>query len=104
MENNVFDGMLDLFIRAINLVSILQVVFGVSSVYGIYSFFMNFFPKKIELSIGSFTIARKHFDVQNITNIVSCKFYDGGLVPNDVRKEILNLTCPKVKLLKKNVQ
>lgn len=50
--------------------------------------------RKVVLSMGSFKIRRKDFTVQNITNIVSLKYYDGGEVPESVRKEILSLTCP----------
>jgi hypothetical protein len=38
-----------------------------------------------------------HFTVQSVTNVVSLKYYDGGLVPDEVRKEILKVTCPKIK-------
>lgn len=79
---------------------ILQSVLGIFSIYGIYSFFREWMPQTVYLSIGSFSIKRKYFDVQNITNIVSAKFYDGGKIPPEVRREIIDLTCPKIKKLK----
>lgn len=77
-------------------------VFGLFSFYGIWSFFSQFIPKKIKLSIGEFTVMRKYYDVQNITNIVSAQFYGGGQIPPKVRQEIISKTSPKVKnLIKK---
>lgn len=62
----------------------------------------GYLSRKVHLSIGSFKIRRKDFSVQNITNIVSMKFYNGGEVPANVRKEILLKTCPRVKDLVRN--
>lgn len=61
----------------------------------------NLCYRKIELSCGSFKVKRKHFDVQNVTNIVSLYFYDGGQVPAEIRKEILLKTTPQIKDLQK---
>jgi len=65
----------------------------------VYVLARGYFYKKVNLSIGSFKIKRKDFTVQNITNIVSMQFYNGGDVPANVRKEILLVTCPKVSAL-----
>lgn len=40
--------------------------------------------------------------MQNITNIVSMKFYNGGEIPANIRKEILLVTCPDAKNLVRN--
>lgn len=63
----------------------------------VYFLVRGYFFKKVNLSVGSFKIRRKDFTVQNITNIVSMKFYNGGDVPANVRNEILLVTCPEIK-------
>lgn len=97
-----FSFILDILSSLSSFVNIVRVFFGLSSLYGIYSFFRNYVLQKVELSIGSFYIRPKHFNVQQITNIVSAHFYDGGQVPPEVRHEIIMLTCPKVKNLVKH--
>ncbi len=62
----------------------------------------GYFYQKVNLSVGSFKIRKKDFSVQNITNIVSMKFYNGGEIPANIRKEILIVTCPDVKNLVRN--
>ena len=57
----------------------------------------NWTYKTVNLSIGSFKVRRKDYNVQNITNLVSLHFYGGGLVPDTIRREILQKTSPKVK-------
>lgn len=57
--------------------------------------------KIVRLSIGSFKIKRKDCNVQNVTNLVSLHFYNGGTVPDNVRMEILEKTSPKIKEFKK---
>lgn len=74
----------------------IQALFAIFSLYGIYAFLRDWMPKTVKLSVGSFTIKRKYFDVQNITNIVSAYYFNGGQVPSDIRKEIIELTCPKI--------
>lgn len=91
MDNN--ETLLNLLFSFSDLI---QAVFAVFSLYGIYAFIRDWMPKTVNLSIGSFTIKRKYFDVQNITNIVSAHYYNGGQVPSDIRKEIIELTCPKI--------
>lgn len=99
-KNHKMDSIRQLIDWAFDLSDILQSIFGIFSIYGIYSFFKEWMPQTVNLSIGSFTIKRKYFDVQNITNIVSAKFYDGGKIPPEVRREIIDLTCPTIKKLK----
>lgn len=70
---------------------------GYVSLYALYVFIKDWLPMKVDLTIGSFVVRRKHFNVQNVTNIVSAQFYDGGIVPDSVRREIILLTSPKVK-------
>ncbi len=54
--------------------------------------------KKITLSCGSFKVRRKFMNTAALTVIVSDLFYDGGQVPGEIRKEILEIT--KVKGIK----
>ena len=72
---------------------------NLSIFYVSYINIRKLFWKKVELSCGSFKIRQKHFTVQNVTNVVSLKYYGGGHVPDDIRTEILKATCPKVKEL-----
>ncbi len=53
--------------------------------------------KTVSLSVGNFRIRRRDCNVQNVTNLVSMLFFDGGTVPDLVRKEIIEKTAPKVK-------
>ena len=53
--------------------------------------------KTVTLSIGSFKIKRKDYNVQNVTNVVSLRYYNGGQIPADVRGEIIKVTLPKIK-------
>lgn len=62
----------------------------------------GFTYKTVTLSIGSFKVRRKDCNVQNVTNLVSMLFYAGGVVPDSVRKEILEKTTPKFKEYNKN--
>ena len=57
--------------------------------------------KTVCLSVGSFKMKRKDCNVQNVTNLVSLYYYDGGIVPDNVRKEILEKTSPNIKELNK---
>lgn len=75
---------------------------GYIAISAIYIAIRDLFPKKVNLSIGSFVVRRKHFNVQNVTNIVSAQFYEGGTVPDSVRREIILLTSPKVKKITVN--
>lgn len=70
---------------------------GYVSLYALYVYIKDWMYKKVDLSIGSFVVRKKNYNVQNVTNIVSAQFYEGGTVPDNVRKEIILLTSPKVK-------
>ena len=56
--------------------------------------------KTVDLSIGSFMVKRKDYNVQNITNLVNLHFYDGGIIPDNIRQEIIQKTAPSIKGLK----
>lgn len=70
---------------------------GYVSLYALYVYIKDWMYKKVDLSIGSFVVRKKNYNVQNVTNIVSAQFYDGGTVPDNIRKEIILLTSPKVR-------
>ena len=53
--------------------------------------------KTVQLTVGSFKIKRRDFNVQNVTNVVSLRYYNGGQIPADVRSEIILVTLPKIK-------
>lgn len=58
------------------------------------------FPKKVLLKkVGingvKFRVQRKHFNVQQITNIISSCYYEGGQIPPPVRNEIIELTSAR---------
>lgn len=93
------DSILNYFRELATIGDLIQGLTAYISLYAVYVFFTDWMPKKIELSIGSFVIRKKYYNVQNVTNIVSVHFYQGGTVPDAVRKEILLLTIPKVKKL-----
>ncbi|MBQ9253960.1 MAG: hypothetical protein IJ180_04200 [Bacteroidales bacterium] len=81
---------------------LIKTTIGVSSIYGIYSFLKNHIMKKrVKLSVGEFTIKKKDYTIQNVTNIVSNLFYGGGVIPDNIRKEILKTMCPKITNLKR---
>lgn len=85
-----------------SLIGILGKMFCIpSAVYGVYAFVRDCRYKKIELAVGSFEIRRKDLDAQNVTNVVSAMFYDGGRVPDDIRCEIIKATMPKVRKAQK---
>lgn len=76
--------------------TLLQIV-NIAVIIAIYRYFRGSTLKVVDLSCGSFTIRKRHFDVQTITNLVSQHFYNGGKVPDDIRKEILKITSPPIK-------
>ncbi|MEE0996221.1 MAG: hypothetical protein U0L74_02435 [Paludibacteraceae bacterium] len=92
-----FDSFLELVDEYAGFVAVIKALANLSIFYVSYINIQKLFWKKVELSCGSFKIRQKHFTVQNVTNVVSLKYYDGGLVLNEVRKEILKVTCPKIK-------
>lgn len=87
---------IEIFEKVASIGDIVKGITGFLSFQVIWVFFRDWRPKKVQLSIGSFRVKRKYFNVQTVTNIVSAKYYDGGQVPADVRREIILLTSPKV--------
>ena len=92
-----FDSFLDLVDKYAGFVAVIKALANLSIFYVSYINIRKLFWRKVELSCGTFKIRQKHFTVQNVTNVVSLRYYGGGLVPDDVRKEILKVTCPKIK-------
>lgn len=82
--------------RAASIGDIVKGFAGYLSISAIYIFIRDWFPKKVCLSIGSFVVRRKYFNVQNVTNVVSAKFYAGGQIPDEIRKEIIMQTNPRI--------
>ncbi len=79
-------------LEPIKSLSAVSIIIGAASLlWGKYSY------KKVDLSCGSFKVRRKDFTWQKLTPLVSRIFYDGGNVPDEVRKEILKLTELPVK-------
>ncbi len=81
--------------------SFLEGLANLSIIWVTFIFVKGFTYKTVTLSVGSFKMRRKDCDVQNVTNLVSLHFFNGGHVPDEVRKEILEKTSPKVNELKK---
>ena len=83
---------MEIFTLILSLIDTAAILYAFGTyIYGRVSY------KTICLSVGSFRIRRKDFNVQAVTNIVSKCFYDGGHIPDNVRAEIINITAPKVK-------
>lgn len=85
--------MLEILDKIVDLLSGLIFIYSCATVF---KCLRDYFPMRVKLSIGSFTVKRKHYNAQSVTNIVSAKFYDGGLVPDNVRKEIIVCTSPRI--------
>lgn len=49
----------------------------------------------IQLSCGEISLRQRDINIQNLTNMVSKKFYQGGMIPPTVRAEIMEVTLPK---------
>jgi len=93
------EDLLDFMQEVASIGDIIKGVAGILSISAIYMAITDWLPK---LSIGSFVVRKKYYNVQNVTNIVSAQFYEGGTVPDNVRKEIILLTSPKVRNVMKN--
>ncbi len=54
--------------------------------------------KKIEIILpcGSFKIRRKNLNIGNLTNITSYYFYNGGKVPDEIRKKLVKYTNSEI--------
>lgn len=75
---------------------------GIFTFYGVGRFIYDFlWYNKVKLSIGSFRVRHKNYNYQDVTNLVSTLFYNGGRIDESVRREILEQLNPKVKDLKK---
>ncbi len=77
--------------------SLLEGLANISIIWMAILFIRDWTFKKVDLSIGSFKVRRREYNVQNITNMVSLHFYDGGEIPPEIRREILLKTTPKAK-------
>lgn len=94
---NFWDTVINWFDSYVVFISAVRAMANIAIFYVFYTDVRKLFWRKVELSCGTFKIRQKHFTVQNVTNVVSLRYYGGGLVPDDVRKEILKVTCPKIK-------
>lgn len=92
-----WDTIVNWFDSYVVFISAVRAMANIAIFYVFYTDVRKLFWRKVELSCGTFKIRQKHFTVQNVTNVVSLRYYGGGLVPDDVRKEILKATCPKIK-------
>lgn len=79
--------------------SLIEGVANISMIYVAFEFFRGYFKRTVKLSVGSFKVRRKDFNVQNITNLASLYFFDGGIVSDEVRSEILSQTCVKSQII-----
>lgn len=76
---------------------------GLFSLYGVGRFIYDFlWYNTVKLSVGSFKVKHKNYNYQDVTNIVSTLFYNGGRIDESVRREILEQLNPKVYDLKKS--
>ena len=94
---NFWDTVINWFDSYVVFISAVRAMANIAIFYVFYTDVRKLFWRKVKLSCGTFKIRQKHFTVQNVTNVVSLRYYGGGLVPDDVRKEILKATCPKIK-------
>jgi hypothetical protein len=64
----------------------------VSNIIIVVFFALKFRPIKITVSKGSFRVFAKDANPQNLTNLVSALYYDGGQISAQDRKTILDRT------------
>jgi hypothetical protein len=83
--------------KYIAFITIVEALANFAIFFVFYNNVKNLIWKEVKLSCGTFKIRQKYFTVQNVTNVVSLKFYNGGTVPDDIRMEILEVICPKIK-------
>ena len=69
--------------------------------YMLYTKYKSHKKVDIDLPCGSFRIRRGDMNIGNLTNITSSNFYDGGKVPDDIRKKLIEYTAPEVYEVKK---
>jgi hypothetical protein len=70
--------------KYIAFITIVEALANFAIFFVFYNNVKNLIWKEVKLSCGTFKIRQKYFTVQNVTNVVSLKFYNGGTVP-DVR-------------------
>lgn len=76
-----------------------EVVANLILSYAAYKWYKGEQWAEVKLSIGSFRVKRKHMDLPTLTAIVSQTFYEGGWLPDGIRKELLVITTPSIKEL-----
>lgn len=81
----------------LNVASSFEAIANILLVVVAYQMIRSNMYKTVHLTVGSFKLRRKDFNVQNVTNIVSLRYYNGGQIPADVRAEIIRVTLPKYK-------
>lgn len=82
--------------------NIIKSLAGIFSLYGLGRFVYDcLWYNTVKLSIGSFKVKHKNYNYQDVTNLVSTLFYNGGRIDESVRREILEQLNPKVKDLKR---
>lgn len=82
-----------------NMLSIVLQVFNIVFIIQLFRLIKGNTYQTVSLSCGSFKIRKRNFDVQNVTNIVSLHYFNGGQIPAEIRKEILQKLTPKVEEL-----
>lgn len=97
MEQDFFESMHIMLNNYISFIRVIEALANIAIFYVFYTNIRKLFWRKVELSCGSFRIRQMHFTVQNVTNVVSLKYYNGGIVLDEVRKEMLKATCLKTK-------
>lgn len=79
----------------------IEVVANLAIILSVAFFFYRRMWVSISLSCGTFEVQRKDINASNLTNLVSEHFYNGGRLPNEVREEVINLTNPTVRRVRK---
>ena len=80
-----------------NIADTFEAIANLALVAVVYQMIRSNMYKTVQLSIGSFKMKAKDFNVQNVTNVVSLRYYNGGQIPAEVRAEIIRVTLPKIK-------
>ena len=80
-----------------NIASSFEAIANILLVVVAYQIIRSNMYKTVTLTVGSFKIKRRDFNVQNVTNVVSLKYYNGGQIPAEIRSEIIMVTLPKIK-------
>ena len=75
----------------------LEVIANLIFSYAAYRWVRGEMWVTVTISLGSFRIKRKHFDLPTLTAVVSQTYFGGGWLPDGVRKELTILTTPRIK-------